>query len=96
MHIYPAKALQLIPAVSVIPAVGDREAFAQRVRGASDDDEAWLFDPQTAGGLLLAIAEPEVERVQRCFDEAGEPPVRRVGRFVADDPGRPGSIEIED
>lgn len=97
-------ALPLLPGARALWRAGhrstahpaNREAFAARVRGASDDDEAWLFDPQTAGGLLLAISENEVEKVLRAFSDAGEPPVGQIGRFVAAKPDSPGSIEILD
>ena len=74
-------------------------AFASRVTGASDDDEGWLFDPQTSGGLLLAIDPARTQAIQRAFREAGEPELARIGCLVA---GRPesrsprGGIEVID
>ena len=96
--------LPLLPGARVLWRAGhrstahpaNREAFAARVRSAGHDDEAWLFDPQTAGGLLLAVSEADVEKVRRAFADAGEPPVVPIGRFVATEPDRAGSIEILD
>jgi phosphoribosylaminoimidazole (AIR) synthetase len=37
-------------------------------------------------GLVIAVAEPEVERAGALLAEAGEP-VHRIGRIVAGTPG---------
>ncbi|MFK7898609.1 MAG: selenide, water dikinase SelD [Myxococcota bacterium] len=70
----------------------NRTGFLDRIVDASELDEAWLFDPQTAGGLLLCVAEEQARGMIRAFDEAGEPPVHILGR-IAHDPdlgARPG------
>ncbi len=64
-------------------------AFAPRVMGASEADEGWLFDPQTSGGLLLAIAPERTQAISRAFREAGEPELVRIGCLVA---GKPESL----
>jgi selenide,water dikinase len=76
----------------------NRAAFGDRVTGASDEDEACLFDPQTAGPLLLAVAPEETEHVIDAFAHANQPPVVRVGKLLpsraAATGGRRGRIEI--
>ena len=42
-----------------------------------------LYDPQTSGGLLAAVAAPEADEVARAFARRGVPAVR-IGR--AEDP----------
>ena len=77
----------------------NQAAFASRVSGASDADEAWLFDPQTSGGLLLAVAPERTQAIARAFREAGEPELARIGSLVAGKPeSRParGAIEVID
>jgi selenide,water dikinase len=61
----------------------NRAAFAHRVTGASELGDAWLFDPQTAGGLLMALAEEDVPATMSAFESAGEDPVHRIGQLVA-------------
>ncbi len=73
----------------------NREAFAPRIRGAGEADEAWLFDPQTAGGLLLAVAEDTVGSLIEAFESAGEPRIVAIGRFVPASGSRP-AIEVVD
>jgi selenide,water dikinase len=61
----------------------NREAFRDRVLGATEFEEAWLFDPQTAGGLLLAVSPQNRDAVATAFARAGEPQVQRIGRIAA-------------
>lgn len=72
----------------------NREAFHAQVEGASDFDEAWLYDPQTAGGLLLALPSAAGPPLAAAFAEAGEPGVTRIGRIVAARE-RPALITVE-
>jgi len=72
--------------------------FRARIQGASDADEAWLFDPQTAGGLLISIAPDRANRIIQAFANDGEPTIVRIGR-VAEGPsipadGQRGRIEL--
>jgi len=71
----------------------NRDAFLSRVRGAGELDEAWPFDPQTAGGLLIAVAPEAVPATIEAFERAGEPPVVDIGSLVDASTPRP-SIEI--
>lgn len=61
---------------------GNRADFAPRIAGASEADEAWLFDPQTSGGLLFALPPSAGPALRSAFESAGEPAPVRIGRFV--------------
>lgn len=101
--------LPLLPGAHTLWATGlrstahpaNRDAFRGRVTGATESDEAWLFDPQTAGGLLLAVAPEDASPLIEAFANAGEPPVVRIGRIsgrISDASGiRPGGrIDLVD
>jgi len=49
-----------------------------------------VFDAETSGGLLLAVAESQVERVVRRLRDAGAPAHAVVGVFQELPPGAPG------
>ncbi|MBY0395565.1 MAG: hypothetical protein K2X91_03730, partial [Thermoleophilia bacterium] len=51
----------------------------------------WLFDPQTAGGLLLAVPPEAGALLAQAFEAAGEPPIARIGRIGP--PAPPGSLD---
>ncbi len=72
----------------------NRTAFLTRVEGASPPDEAWLFDPQTSGGLLLALPAAEGPRLVAAFAEAGEPAIACIGTLFAPADGCP-RIRVE-
>jgi selenide,water dikinase len=78
----------------------NRTAFLGRIHGATDADEAWLFDPQTAGGLLLAVAPDKTREMIEAFMAAGEPPIVRIGSLhqarSESHEDRHGRIEIGD
>jgi selenide,water dikinase len=59
-------------------------------RELADWEEQLLYDPQTSGGLLLAIAPDRAEETERALRDADEP-VWRVGEAQE---GPPGSIEL--
>jgi selenide,water dikinase len=74
----------------------NREAFCTRVSGASETDEAWLFDPQTSGGLLLCVDSERVDSFELAFELAGEAKPYRVGEItpLAEDGVGRARIEI--
>lgn len=78
----------------------NRSAFLPRIRGATEADEAWLFDPQTAGGLLLAVAPDKTHRMIEAFAKAGEPAIVRIGSLGegSSEPGQKerGRIELRE
>ncbi len=63
----------------------NRAAFLASVRGASEFDGAWLFDPQTSGGLLFSLPPAAGPRLAEAFARAGEPAVTRIGLIDAGD-----------
>jgi len=46
-----------------------------------------IFDPQTSGGLLLAVPPPKVEMARELLREAALPP-EPIGRLVHGEPGK--------
>jgi len=89
-------ALPLLPGAQTLWDTGlrstahpaNRDAFRRKVRAARESDESWLFDPQTAGGLLLAVPESQVDSLIARFENAGEAPITRIGRIAKS--GYPG------
>lgn len=67
---------------------GRNEAFTgPRVRFAADvppDLRAILWDPQTAGGLLIA-ASPEIDAALKASFQAADQPLHRIGDVVSGD-----------
>ncbi|HKJ25473.1 MAG TPA: selenide, water dikinase SelD [Myxococcota bacterium] len=60
---------------------------------ARDPRAAAIFDPQTSGGLLLALPEPRADALVEALRAAGDPAAARIGRVIA--PGRDGArIEV--
>ncbi len=71
----------------------NRAYYETWVRWGAERDEwrdALLFDPQTAGGLLLAVDAGSRDELERAFENSEEP-LRLVGEAVA---GEPGIIEV--
>jgi selenide,water dikinase len=60
----------------------NKSAFEGRMRAARESDEAWLFDPQTAGGLLLAVPPERTADMIDAFARAGESRLVRIGHLV--------------
>jgi selenide,water dikinase len=54
----------------------------------------WLFDPQTSGGLLAAVAPDQAAEVLRRLHDAGLPHARTIGQVVALVPGDPPAIRL--
>jgi selenide,water dikinase len=83
-------AMPLLPGAAVLWEGGllstadpaNRAAFAPRVDIPSGSDAPWLFDPQTAGGLLLAVAPERTAACLEAFARAAEPPVFHIGRIA--------------
>lgn len=62
------------------------EHFGSRVKFGShlcDEDEDMVFDPQTSGGLLFAVAEKDADELLNRLDDAGVPasPVAEVCEY---------------
>ncbi len=85
-------AVPLLPGARRLAAAGLAPAGSRRnldaVRpgllapGVSEVDLLLLADAQTSGGLLLAVKEPEAERLERALREAGDAAASRIGRIL--------------
>lgn len=67
----------------------NQAAFQRRVlsenktEAETEADAAWLFDPQTAGGLLLSVAPEAVQGLIADFRQRGEPEPVVIGHLEA-------------
>jgi len=88
-----AGAVPILPEVESLAAEKVYPGGAQRNRSRSDPKVQWaaalpepirvvLNDPQTSGGLLIAVAEEDVDRLVERLEEAGTPSAAVVGRFM--------------
>lgn len=59
--------------------------FWEALSKKSEAEEALLFDPQTSGGLLLAVAEPQSEDVIAELKNTGVETAARIGRVAGHD-----------
>ncbi|MGZ8693820.1 MAG: selenide, water dikinase SelD [Gaiellaceae bacterium] len=84
-----AEALPLLPAAREVAAAGERTGGDSRNRdfaahhvtagGVSEDLVALAYDPQTAGGLLIAVAASRAPALESAFAAARQP-LARIGR----------------
>lgn len=77
----------------IIPggAYSNREYVAADVKFDVDiDDVAQLLlcDPQTSGGLLIAVSSDKADDLVRALNQAGTPVAAKIGVLTADLPGR--------
>ncbi len=88
-----AGAVPILPEVESLAAEKVYPGGAQRNRSRSDPKVQWaaalpepirvvLNDPQTSGGLLIAVAEEDADRLVERLEEAGTPSAAVVGRFM--------------
>ncbi len=86
--------LPVLPGALELLSRGERSTFHptnESLRGVAwkpgvsqnDPRAALLFDPQTAGGMLVGLAADSAERVVRRLQEAGEHSASIVGRVLA-------------
>jgi selenide,water dikinase len=47
-----------------------------------------FFDPQTAGGLLISIAQDDADRLEQLTRQAGTPAIR-IGKVIQRGEGKP-------
>jgi selenide, water dikinase len=59
--------------------------------GIPDEIKTILYDPQTAGGLLISVAGPDAERLTKALKDAGVPAVE-IGEVVEE---RKPTIEVQ-
>jgi selenide,water dikinase len=58
------------------------ECVVDFANGISDDIKTILFDPQTAGGLLISVAGSDASRLQSALVAAGVP-TAEIGEVIA-------------
>jgi selenide,water dikinase len=79
-------ALECIRAGYIPGGLNNNRDFAECVvgyaDGVPDDLRTLLFDPQTAGGLLISVAPEDSEQLTRSLNAAGVPAVR-IGEVLA-------------
>jgi selenide,water dikinase len=75
-------AMECVRAGYIPGGLNNNREFAECVVGyeteISDELKAMLFDPQTAGGLLISVAQDDCEELVRDMQSAGIP-ARRIG-----------------
>lgn len=77
----------------IIPggAYSNREYVAADVKFDADIDDVarlLLCDPQTSGGLLIAVSPDKVDDLVKALNHAGTPVAAKIGVLTADLPGR--------
>jgi selenide,water dikinase len=87
-----AEALPLLPGARAVAAAGERTGGDSRNRDfagpqvthdqVANDLVTLAYDPQTAGGLLVAVAQARAPALESAFVAAGEP-LTRIGRVEA-------------
>jgi selenide,water dikinase len=87
-----ADALPLLPGARDVAAAGERTGGDSRNRdfaaahvsvvGVDEDLVALAYDPQTAGGLLVAVAARRAPALESAFAASGQP-LARIGRVEA-------------
>jgi selenide,water dikinase len=78
-------AIECVRAGYIPGGLNNNREFAECVVGyeteIGDELKALLFDPQTAGGLLISVAEDTCEELVRDMQGAGVP-ARRMGEVI--------------
>ena len=65
-----------------------RESFVKKESGVSDDIMKILFDPQTSGGLMIALPSDQAGRLLKMLKGAGITDAAIIGEITKDHPGR--------
>lgn len=61
------------------------DSYGDKVASLSDYQKAILADPQTSGGLLIAVEEESVEKVRRILSEQGIESIKPIGRLIKEE-----------
>jgi selenide,water dikinase len=71
-------------------------SYGEKVKLSTETQRLILADPQTSGGLLLAVAPDATAEVEQLLRFAGLPPecCRPFGRLIPRDPARPTQITV--
>lgn len=59
------------------------DSYGDKIGNISEYQKAILADPQTSGGLLVAVAENSVEKVKQILSDQGIKIFKPIGRFVS-------------
>lgn len=67
-----------------VPGGTDRnwDSYGDKIANISDYQKTILADPQTSGGLLIAVEEASVEKVKQILSKEGIEFIKPVGRFI--------------
>ncbi|ERR1035437_514079 len=67
-----------------VPGGTDRnwDSYGDKIANISDYQKTILADPQTSGGLLIAVEEATVEKVKQILSKEGIEFIKPVGRFI--------------
>ncbi|HET6253627.1 MAG TPA: selenide, water dikinase SelD [Puia sp.] len=71
-------------------------SYGQKIRLSSESQQPILADPQTSGGLLIAVTPDAVDEVAQLLRSHGLPPecCRPFGQLVPRDPADPALISV--
>ena len=58
------------------------DSYGDKIGDITDYQKAILADPQTSGGLLIAVEESCVEKVKQILSEKGIEFIKPIGRFI--------------
>ncbi len=58
------------------------DSYGDKIANISDYQKIILADPQTSGGLLVAVEETSVEKVKQILAEQGIDFIKPIGRFI--------------
>ncbi|MBA2563594.1 MAG: hypothetical protein H0V14_11925, partial [Chitinophagaceae bacterium] len=58
------------------------DSYGDKIGNISAYQKAILADPQTSGGLLIAVEENSVEKVKQILSEQGIEFIKPIGRFI--------------
>jgi len=58
------------------------DSYGDKIANISDYQKTILTDPQTSGGLLIAVEEASVEKVKQILSKEGIEFIKPVGRFI--------------
>ena len=94
-HIQTLDGVKAYIAQGAVPGGTQRnfDSYGHLLSPITDEQKAILCDPQTSGGLLIAVQPQAVEKVQEIAKLANTPLIP-VGKLVAADSGKP-LIEVQ-
>jgi selenide,water dikinase len=58
------------------------DSYGDKIGDVTDYQKTILADPQTSGGLLIAVEETSVEKVKQILSEQGIEFIKPIGRFI--------------